>query len=279
MTAAAPVDAAVALGAAHGIATDDPRVLKDGSNLLVHLRPAPVVIRVATFTARIRRDPLPYLEREVRLATALVEEGAPVAPPSPLLPAGPHVIGGWAMTAWAYVDHVAGAAPDAAASFAALEALHDAMRRIETDVIEIDLPLLGPAMADLDLAIAFAVEHGLIAVEDAAKRRARRDRLAAELLAAAVDRQPLHGDAFPQNSLVTGGGVVWIDLEDCCLGPAAWDHAVLLRRAPDATVERILRQRDGDRAIELATALREVQADVWTILHDARRDGRLDAPA
>jgi hypothetical protein len=276
MSAAAPIDAAVALGAAHGIASDDPRVLKDGSNLLVHLRPAPVVVRVATFTGRIRRDPMPYLEREVRLVTALVDAGAAVAPPSPLLPAGPHVLDGWAMTAWAYVDHVAGATPDAATAYAALDALHDALRQIDADGIDIGLPLLGPALADLDLALAFAVEHDLLSAADAADRRVRRDGLADALLAAAVDRQPLHGDAFPQNSLVTANGVVWIDFEDCCLGPAAWDHAVLLRRVPDPALERILRRRDGDRAIDVAIALREIQADVWTFLHEARREGRLD---
>lgn len=274
MPAVTPLAAAVALGREHGIPVHEPRILKDGSNLLVHLRPAPVVVRVATFTGRIRRDPWPYLVREVRLATALVAEGAAVAPPSPLLPPGPHAFGGWTMTATAFIDHIEGAIPDTATAFVALEALHDAMRRIP-----IDLPLLGPAMADLDLAIDFAVEQGLIAATAAADCRDRRDRLVDELLAAAPDRQPLHGDAFPRNSLVTPTGVVWIDLEDCCLGPAAWDHAVLLRNAPDATVERILRDRDGGRGIDLAMALRGIQADVWTILHDARNEGRLTGPS
>ena len=86
-----PLDAAVAVAREHGVRVDEPRVLKDGSNLLVHLEPAPVVIRVATFTARIRLDPLPWLAREVRLATALADVGAAVAPPSDAMPAGPHV--------------------------------------------------------------------------------------------------------------------------------------------------------------------------------------------
>jgi hypothetical protein len=81
-----PLAAAVALGAAHGIVSVEPAILKDGSNVLVHLRPAPVVVRVATFTALIRDDPLPYLEREVQLASALVAVGASVAAPSRELP-------------------------------------------------------------------------------------------------------------------------------------------------------------------------------------------------
>ena len=33
---------------------DEARVLKDGSNLLVQLAPAPVILRIATFTAAVR---------------------------------------------------------------------------------------------------------------------------------------------------------------------------------------------------------------------------------
>ena len=265
-----PVEAAVALGAAYGLVSAAPRVLKDGSNLVVHLHPAPVVVRVATFTGRVRRDPWPYLVREVALTTALVDEGAAVAPPTPLLPPGPHRRGDWAMTAWAFVDHEAGVIPDDAAALVALDALHAAIRRIA-----IDLPLLGPATADLDLAIDFGVAQGLLTEDDAAALRLRRDALVDELLALAPDRQALHGDAFPRNSLVSPEGVVWIDLEDCCEGPVAWDHAVLIWNTDDPGVERTLRERDGSPAIDAAMALREIQAGVWRRLHDARREGRL----
>src|SRR5918998_2864754 len=46
--------AAVAVAAAGGVACREPVVLRDGSNLLVHLRPAQVVARVATATATVR---------------------------------------------------------------------------------------------------------------------------------------------------------------------------------------------------------------------------------
>jgi phosphotransferase family enzyme len=273
MAGGSAVDAAVALGVAHGIGSDEPRVLKDGSNLVVHLHPAPVVVRVATFTGRIRGDPLPYLEHEVALTLALVAEGGAVAPPSPLIPPGPHRLGDWAMTAWAFVEHAAGAIPDDAAALVALDALHDVMRRVA-----IDLPLLNPATADLDLAIDFAIVQQLLTVEAAVALRIRRDDLLGELLAVTSDRQPLHGDAFPRNSLLTPAGVVWIDLEDCCEGPVAWDHAVLIWNTDDPSVERTLRDRAGNAPIEAAMALREIQAGVWRLLHDARREGRLDGP-
>jgi hypothetical protein len=207
----------------------------------------------------------------VALTTALVDEGAAVAPPSPLIPPGPHRGGGWAMTAWAFVDHDAGLVPDDPAALVALDALHEAMRRVA-----VGLPLLGPATTDLDLAIDFGLAQRLVTAEDAAALRARRDALVAELLALTTDRQALHGDAFPRNSLVTPSGIVWIDLEDCCVGPVAWDHAVLIWNTEDPAVERVLRDRDGNAAIDAAMALREIQAGVWRLLHDARRDGRLD---
>lgn len=264
------LNAARELGLRHGIQGDAPRVLKDGSNLLVALDPAPVVVRVATLTAAVRGDPLPWLEREVALTVALVDQDASVAPPSPLLPPGPHVIDGWAMTAWALVEHDPAVVPGALQTLDALERLHGAMRRLT-----IDLPLLGPARDDLDRALAFAVRQGLVSPDDAAALRARRDAIADRLLAVAPDRQPLHGDAFPRNSLMTADGVVWIDFEDCCQGPAAWDHGILLRRTEDPAVAAFVRARDGDEAIDLAIELRTIQADVWAVIHEAREDGRL----
>ncbi len=53
-----PLEAAVTLAARFDIQTRDPRILKDGSNLLAHLAPAPVVVRVARLPGRIRREPL-----------------------------------------------------------------------------------------------------------------------------------------------------------------------------------------------------------------------------
>jgi hypothetical protein len=45
-----PFEAAASLANQHGLRYDDIEVLKHGSNLLVRLAPAPVVLRIATFT-------------------------------------------------------------------------------------------------------------------------------------------------------------------------------------------------------------------------------------
>jgi hypothetical protein len=267
-----PLEAATILVGDHRVRFDELVILKDGSNLLVHLAPAPVVLRIATFTARIRLEPLPWLQREVDLLSYLASVRAAVMAPSDLIPVGPHVVGGWAMSAWRYVDHRPGIVPDARSTLAALDELHAALRGFPGD-----LPLLNPAADDLDRAIAFGVREGLFGLAQAEDLRARRDELVAEVLAAAPDRQALHGDAFPKNSLLTEDGIVWIDFEDCCSGPIIWDHATLLRRIEDASPETAatIRGRHGRDAIEAAVALRGIQADVWTVLHDARADGRL----
>jgi hypothetical protein len=266
------LEAAAAIAAAHRIRFDELIVLKDGSNLLVHLHPAPIVLRIATFTARVRREPLPWLQREADLVSYLASVGAPVMPPTDLMPVGPHVVGGWALTAWTYVEHRLGAIPDASSALVALDELHAALRGYPGD-----LPLLNPATDDLDRAVAFGVAERLIGEAEADELRGRRDALLAEVVAAAPDRQALHGDAFPKNSLVTDRGIVWIDFEDCCSGPIVWDHATLLRRIDDDATATEIRRRHGRDALQAAVALRGIQADVWTVLHDARAEGRLRA--
>jgi hypothetical protein len=260
-----PLEAAARLAADHGLAHDKLVVLKHGSNLLVHVAPTAVVLRVATFTALIRGDPLPWLEREVALVSYLASVGASVMPPSDLIPPGPHVVGGWAMSAWQFVDHERGVVPDPLTTLGALDELHDAMRGFPGE-----LPLLVPAVDDLDRAIGFGVGGGVIGADQADELRRRRDDLLVELLSSAPEIQAQHGDAFPRNSLVTRTGVVWIDFEDCCSGPRLRDLATLIRQGGGEAVAAIVRARYGDEAMRTAIALRQVQADVWTILHDAR---------
>ena len=41
--------------------------------------------------------------------------------------------------------------------------------------------------------------------------------------------RPLHGASHPGNLVaVRGGGIVWIDFEDVCLGPVEWDLATIM---------------------------------------------------
>lgn len=57
--------AAGAVASAQGLKPDAAVVIHSGRNVLVHLRPAPVVARVMTGTVALHDDPRRWLEREV----------------------------------------------------------------------------------------------------------------------------------------------------------------------------------------------------------------------
>ncbi len=105
---------AVAVARAHGLRVTDPVILRDQLNVLVHLRPAPVVARVAGTIARVRPG-TDWLEREVAVAGHLARAGAPVVGPSQELPPGPHQHEGRVLSFWDYVEAAAEPADPVAA--------------------------------------------------------------------------------------------------------------------------------------------------------------------
>jgi Ser/Thr protein kinase RdoA (MazF antagonist) len=133
-----------------------------------------------------------------------------------------------------------------------------------------DLPFLNPVDDDLERVLGFGVGREVISAADARAVRERRDVLVDRLRSLAPDVQAQHGDAFARNSLVTGRGLVWIDFEDCCAASVLWDLATMLRSRPDDAVRAVVVERHGAAALDAAIALRQLQVDAWTVLHDAR---------
>jgi hypothetical protein len=252
--------------AAHGLPGDRLETWKDGSNLLVRPHGAPVILRVATFTGRVRRDPMPYLEREVALVTWLASRDAPVMPPADAMPPGPFRVDGVGIAAWRFVDHRPGVIASPTAALAALDRLRAVLREYPGE-----LPAYGPVTGDLDLALAFALEAGILAPSSVDDVRRRRDVLLSRLRALDPALEPQHGDAFPRNTVTDlAGTVTWIDLEDACRASPAWDLAVLVRHTGDAGVRAAAEARVGRDVLDTAIALRGVQGEVWNALHDAR---------
>ena len=97
--------AAQAVAREHGVACDEAVRIAAGSNVLVHLKPAPVVARVMTGTAVLHDDPEQWLAREVAVGAFLAERTDLVVPPSDILPPGPHERDGLWMTLWKFVPH------------------------------------------------------------------------------------------------------------------------------------------------------------------------------
>jgi hypothetical protein len=98
------VEAVVSHARENGLRVEEPTVLNDLFSLMVHLKPAPVVARVATCMPKLRTPIEGWLEREIAVTTYLAEQGAPVVVPSRELPPGPHERDGFPISFWTYVE-------------------------------------------------------------------------------------------------------------------------------------------------------------------------------
>lgn len=225
-TSARAVRAAVAVARAHGLRVTDPVILKDGSNVLVHMWPSAVVARVATTTALARPGVAAWLAREIAMATHLAAAGAPAVPPADELPPGPHEEDGMAIVFLRHVPHDPDAEVDPAVAGRLLAAIHDAL-----DTYSGSLPLLDPPLGEVERVLDVLATAGALSPQDVSALRDDHERVAGEVRACRAPIRPLHGDAHPGNILVTERGPVWADFEDCCAGPVHWDLACLARSA------------------------------------------------
>ena len=232
-----------------GLPADRPVVLREGSSLLVHLRPAPVVARAALKTAAVRAGP-DWYARELAVAAHLVEAGAPVVPPAADVAPGPHVRDGTPITFWRYAEP-SGDPVDPEAAGRGLRICHEALADFAG-------PL--PRLALLHEAEAVAERLG----DPALHRVARAARAEVEALDLPV--QAVHGDGDLNNVIQTRDGPLWNDWEDTMLAPVAWDLACLAHdRSPLAPAAQ---RAYGPAPPDLAAfvAARTAQVDVWTAL-------------
>ncbi len=213
-----------------GLPVEDPVVLGDQFSMVLHLRPAPVVVRVPTWTADLRDPITDSIARDLAVGAWLHDRGVPVAPPSAEVPPGPHVEAGSGLSFWTHVEPDPAAEPIAVAAQAAmLRELHDEFASYPGE-----LPGLEPVAGDIDRGLAALARHQ--DVLDPASTALLTD-AAAELVPIVRDpgaAVPVHGDAHPHNVVVGRAGPVWIDFEEACRAPAAWDLAFLHWGDPDA---------------------------------------------
>lgn len=264
---------AVAVAQAHGLAAADPVLLHDGVNAVVHLRPAPVVARVATLTPLLRPQPARPLGREVALATALTAAGAAVVPPSDPVPPGPHRHEGLTLSFWRYLEFRP-EPPTAVEAGTALGQLHAVLDGLP--------PLWAGAPLDtpLDDLTVFAEQGTGLAADPALVERTAE--LTAELRPLLDGpAMTLHGDPHPGNLLRTAGGLVWTDLEDTSRGPRGWDLACLRttgrldgRAAVDALADPVT-----DQELAPFVWLRRLHAGAWWFVHAAREPADLPEAA
>jgi Ser/Thr protein kinase RdoA (MazF antagonist) len=211
--------AALAAARRFGLPADDPVLLGDQFSVVLRLRPAPVVVRVPTWTVDIR-DPVSRITSDVAVGSWLHEHGIPVAPPSAEVPPGPHVQDGHHLSFWTWVEPDASADPVTPTLQARmLRELHDGLAAFPGP-----LPTLEPVADDITRGLEALPHHpGLLAPDEEARLRDAADELLPEARRPPVPVRPLHGDVHPGNLVVGARGPVWIDFEEACHGPAGWD--------------------------------------------------------
>ncbi|MBP2475162.1 hypothetical protein JOF53_004034 [Crossiella equi] len=230
----AAVDAAVRAGRGLGLAVADAVVLHDVFSVVVHLAPAPVVVRVPTVLPPTQD--LAGLARRQRAELAVTRwldgRGVPVIPPSPLVPAEPVQRDGFSMTFWQFLEEDRSREPDYTARAEQVADLHAALRGYPG-------PLSFLSSADPDFVEAsldwLARHPGLLAPEALARARREwaglapllRSRAAFEAEFPGVDLQPVHGDSPPANIFSGVHGDRYADFELVTFGPVEWDLAAL----------------------------------------------------
>ncbi|MEV5241858.1 aminoglycoside phosphotransferase family protein [Streptomyces cinnamoneus] len=229
---------ATAAGRRLGLRADSPRVLHDVFNVLVHLAPDPVVVRVPSLTLVPAGEQATRQRRELAVTGWLADAGAPVVAPSPLVPREPVEAGGTSLTFWEYVHE---SAPDRGSDgdstdpraleerFAEQTGQAAQLHRLlagypgELPVLPSLVPATGSSLdalrkqpqqflstADLDRAEGeYAVLEALVGDIPAHFPDAR--------------LQALHGDSPGYNVIRTATGPLFGDFEDVALGPVEWD--------------------------------------------------------
>jgi Ser/Thr protein kinase RdoA (MazF antagonist) len=286
----AAVRAAVTVAARFTINSTEPMVLADGANIVVHLRPAPVVAKVAASTPEVRPRVQDWLQRELDVSAFLAAEGAPVVPPSPELPATTHRGDGHVMSFWRYLppaDPSRPLRPDEETIGSMLRDLHAVLRRYPKALPELaplqDIPaFLARPQTRIDeeskAALAAAYTRLTAQLASTQEQQALQEQQAQQAQQEQQEQQErqgqqaLHGDAGAGNLMATDRGWLWHDFEDTCSGPVAWDLAASTssRYQDGPRVLAAYREPIDQRQLAVCEQLRWLHLTVWYNLYAER---------
>src|SRR5258708_4332741 len=215
------VHAAQEIARRYGLATEHTRVLHDANNVVVHLAPSPVVAKLCPASAGDRG--WRKLATELEIANHLERAGAPVVGPSPELPPGPYLLGGYALTFWRHQDHDPAALATGWAAGQALAQVHEALDSYpETFPSFLDRQVRRAARTLFDETAPSAIpasERAFLCSEYLCIRSV--------LLDKKLRCRTLHGDPHRGNLLISRSGCLMIDFESVCSGPLEWDLSAL----------------------------------------------------
>jgi hypothetical protein len=218
------VNAALTVAGNYGLRGVEPEVIRDRGNILVRLKPYPVVARIAARIDATRpHGSREWLQREVAVLTHLTDVNAPSVHISPLVPPGPHQIGDLTLTFSEWLEADTSHTPNFYEIGRSLRQLHGALQ----NYVGIELPLLAPVALLRDWLKLVAPTTWLKA-PDLQFLHSVYERVEHELLQTERPIQALHGDAHDGNTLYTGRRLCWLDFEETCAGPVEWDLTCLI---------------------------------------------------
>ncbi len=231
---AAAVDAAVGAGRELGLTVTDATVLHELFSVVVHLAPAPVVVRVPVVLPQ-STDPdeqMRSMQAELEVTQWLADRGEPVIAPSPLVPRKPVRRGGFSMTFWQFVPEDHSKEPDHVANAEFTADLHFAMRAYpgRLSFLSAAQPWwITQSLAHLERC------PDLLGADDLERARGQwraleplvRSQEAFAEVFSGVELQPLHGDCPPANIFAGVEADLYCDFELVTWGPVEWDLAAL----------------------------------------------------
>jgi len=209
------VAAGIAVASELGLNADDGVLLHNSNRIAVRLTPCDVLARVAPLAHQAVDNDL-----EVVVAHRLAQVAGPVAEPDPRVEPRVYTCDGFAVTLWTYYEPVGPAkiGPDEYAQ--ALVRLHESLRQIE-----ISAPHFTDRVAEAQRLVADPELTPELPDDDRDLLGNTLSRLRSTISTASTDEQLLHGEPHPGNLLTTDKGLLFVDLETCCLGPVEFDIA------------------------------------------------------
>lgn len=272
--------AAGAVASAHGLKLNEAVVIHSRSNVLVHLRPAPVVARVMTGTVALHDDPRKWLEREISVLEFLAPSGLAVSP-SRLIAPGPHCHDGLWMTFTEWIGEVEPGAEvqptahlnDPRGLGRTLRDLHDELQPFEGE-----LGGLGELREDIERLLGQLRPADAQESDTISSLREQLDMLRTVVFESSLPTQALHGDVSLRNLLRTPCRLVWNDFEDTFRGPVQWDVAsyvssLRIHGATERSVREMLEAYGWDDEEGLAPflAAQDVYDEIWRMYDRQRR--------
>lgn len=256
---------------AHDLPTDL-TILSERWNTVARLGESDVIAKAATLAHLSRIDPLHWFQQEVRVSAELANAGAPVQVPWIWLDSCQRV-DGIPVTLWNRIEgEMAGSSEtDMVDSLAELH-------RLGAN-IQLDQPWFATITEEIPGTLGMLADRGELNTSTLAQLHDHLIRLLGAINAANLPEGFVHGDAQRKNSILSAKGTIWIDLEETCRGPLAWDLACLTmnpRFDDDRVLDRYALVSGTDRVstahLNLLHQLRDLEGLVWMLAIQRERE-------